>query len=820
MIGHYLSVGVRNAARHKLFSFINIAGLAIGLTAAILIGLYVRQELSFDSWLPSSERIYRISLKTHIPGQPVRDAGAASAPLGPTLVAEVPGVQEQARIRTKGVTAIRVGDHQFSEVVNNVDANFFTMIRLPFVAGDPARALAQPDGVVLTQRMALRYFGTDQAIGRTLIFDNAIPRVVTGILRDLPYNTQFNGDVFVLFPPLRTSFQSGAAGDDSSNLWTTMDVSSYIRLAPGTDPASVVAAVPGVFKRHLSAAFLSVIASVMHGSASDLISAELVPLNDVHLTKFAHGSGLKPAGRRVLVYGFAAIALLLLAIAGINFTNLATAHATLRAREVALRKVVGASKQQLMVQFLVEAVLMALVALVFALAAAEILLPACSGFLGHPLSFNVITDWPFTLAVIAVTVITGLLGGLYPALVLSGFRPVEALHSAAAMPRGTGLMRTALVVFQFAISIGLGIAALVIFAQIRFAGLLDLGFDRDNIVVLNIDGAGIEAPAAENMTRALAALPGASAAAMSDMVPASGNSPMNIVRLPGSGGQVAVLTYSISPEFAAVYGARLVAGRFLSHDHGTDIHQGHGPEGGRNVVIDEAAARAFGFTPEKAVGKTIDMIGGRMTIVGVVHNLLFSGAQAVQVAPTVYYDNPTLARNVSIRLKAGMIPETLAGIDRVWQRFIPDKPPVRWFVDASMNQLYADDERQGTLMGLFVGVAIIIACLGLFGLAAFTVGRRTKEIGIRKVFGASKSAIVKLLLWQFSIPVLAANLIAWPAAWYYLRHWLDSFAYRIDLNPAFFVIPGAIALIIAWATVAGHALRVARANPVDALRYE
>jgi putative ABC transport system permease protein len=820
MIGHYIAIGVRNAARHKLFSFINIAGLAIGLTAAILIGLYVRQELSFDTWLPASERIYRISLKTHIPGQPVRDAGAASAPLGSTLVDEVPGVQEQARIRTKGFTAIRVGDNRFSEVVNTVDANFFTMIRLPFVAGDPAKALAQPDGVVLTQRMALRYFGTEQAIGRTLFFDNATPRVVTGILRDLPYNTQFNGDVFVLFPPLRPGFQSGAAGDDNSNLWTTMDVSSYVRLAPGTDPATVAAAVPGVFKRHLPASFLSVVASVIHGSASDLISAELVPLQDVHLTKYAHGSGLKPAGSRVLVYGFAAIAVLLLAIAGINFTNLATAHATLRAREVALRKVVGASKRQLMVQFLVEAVLMALLALVFALAATEMLLPACGGFLGHPLSFNVLTDWPFTLTVLAVTIVTGLLGGLYPALVLSGFRPVEALHSAAAMPRGTGLMRTALVVFQFAISIGLGIAALVIFAQIRFAGQLDVGFDRDNIVALTIDGTGVEPVAAENMMRSLAALPGVSAAALSDMVPASGNAPMNVARLPGASGQVAVLTYSVSPEFAAVYGVRLSAGRFLSRDRGADLHHGHSLENGRNVLIDEAAALAFGYTPASAIGKSVDLIGGRVTIVGVVRNVLFSGAQAVQVAPTVFYDNPALSRHISVRVKAGMVPETLSGIDRVWQRFIPDKPPVRWFVDDSMNRLYADDERQGALMGLFVGVAIVIACLGLFGLAAFTVGRRTKEIGIRKVFGASKFAIVKLLLWQFSIPVLVANLIAWPAAWYYLRHWLDGFAYRIDLNPAFFVIPGAIALIIAWATVAGHALRVAQANPVDALRYE
>lgn len=820
MFRNYLVTALRSALRHRLYSIINLAGLAVGLTAVILIGLYVRQELSFDAGLAPGRDIYRISLGTHIPGQPVRDTGAASAPLGPALHAEVPGVQEQARVHFNGMTTIRIGERRYSEAVNTVDANFFTMIRLPFIEGDPVKALARPDGVVLTQRAAIRFFGTAQAMGRTLLFDNTTSHIVTGILRDLPYNTQFQGDVFVLYPPLRAETGKGSARDGMSNLWTTMDDSSYIRLAPGQNVAAIEAEIPALIMRHLSPAFLSEVAALVPGAGKDILSAKLIPLRDVHLTKDARGGGLKPAGSHVMVYGFSAIALLLLLIAGFNFTNLATARATLRAREVALRKVCGASRRQLIGQFLTEAVLTALLALLLACALSEIMLPVYSDFLGHSVTFNYISDWPFAFFMLAVAIITGLLGGIYPALVLSSFSPAGALRVAASASGGSGHLQSVLVVFQFAISIGLGIVAVVIFAQIRFANHLDLGFERDNVVVLNIDKAGLSPSSAEGMARALAALPGVSGTALSDMVPSSGNMPMNIVRLPERNGQVAVLTYSITPEYVAVYGIRLTAGRFLSRDRGADLHHGNGLEDGRNILIDEAAARAFGFTPQNAVGRSVDMVGGRMTIVGVVHNVLFSGAQAVQIAPTVFFENPQLARHVSVRVKAGTIPETLESIDRVWNRFVPARVPERWFVDDGMNKLYADAERQGILMAVFVGLSVFIACLGLFALAAFTVGRRTREIGIRKVFGASSVDIVRLLLWQFSVPVLIANLIAWPVAWYYLQGWMEGYAYRIAISPFYFLSAGMVALLIAWGSVIGHALHVARANPIEALRYE
>jgi putative ABC transport system permease protein len=322
------------------------------------------------------------------------------------------------------------------------------------------------------------------------------------------------------------------------------------------------------------------------------------------------------------------------------------------------------------------------------------------------------------------------------------------------------------------------------------------------------------------MSGEVSALPGVAGVALSDKVPGSGNSPANVVRIAATGASIQVMNYSVAPDFAAVYGVKLEAGRFLSRDHGTDLHHGAGPEGGRNVVIDDQAAHAFGFTPDSAVGKAIDLIGGRVTIVGVVHNVLFAGAQAVQVAPTVFYTDPDLYYEMSVRLKAGQIPETLTAIDRIWQRYVPARPFYSRFVEESVGELYADTERQGALLSIFVILAVFIASLGLFGLAAFVVERRTKEIGIRKIMGARTGDIVRLLLWQFSIPVLLANVIAWPVAYYYLHRWLEGYAYRISLNPVYFVAAGLAALCIAWLTVFAHAVRVARANPVHALRYE
>jgi putative ABC transport system permease protein len=772
----------------------------------------------------------------HVPGQQPVDFGAASEPLGAVMVAEVPGTVEQTHIVSKDVT-VDVAHRQYMESINAVDKNFFTIIKLPLRTGDPATVLARPDGVVLSETTARSYFGTADAVGRTLLFDEKRPYTVTGILRDLPYNTQFAGGIFVqIEPPLPKraaapvspkASQSEANGGEQTQQtdydpegWTKSDASTYIRLAPGINPHAIEREIPKVFARHLSPAFKAAISSFAHMPIEQFVTAKLVPLPDVHLTPRISGAGMKAPGSKVSVYGMIAIAILILIVACCNFTNLATACAAIRAKEVGLRKVLGAVRKQILVQFTFESVLAAFVALVFSLAAVEILLPFYSAFLGRNMSFDYLGNLRFSLIVVAIAGLAGLCGGFYPALVMSGFRPVQVLRPVALGQTGRGPLRTVLVVMQFAISIGLGIAAAVVFSQTNYARHIDLGIDDRNIIAVSTYQTNLDARSRENFMREIAAAPDVEAAALSQRVPGSDSMNLDFATLPGSLQRVSVQVIGISPEFPSVYGMKLAAGRMLSRSHGADAVKGGFNLGSGNVVIDENAARAFGFTPQSAIGKHLNMVGGQVTIVGVARNVLFNGARSIQVAPAIYSFNDRNTSTLSVRLKAGRISEGLAGIDRTWHRFVPDKPILRWFVDDSMNRLYAEDEKQGVLLTVFVAVAILIAALGLFGLAAFTVERRTKEIGLRKVFGAETGDIVRLLLWQFSIPVLIANLIAWPVAYYYLRHWLDGYAYRIALGPFYFVAAGFVALLIAWATVIAHAVHVARANPVNALRYE
>jgi putative ABC transport system permease protein len=531
---------------------------------------------------------------------------------------------------------------------------------------------------------------------------------------------------------------------------------------------------------------------------------------------------MKPGGSLTTVYGFAAIALLIMLIACFNFTNLATARAMMRAREVGLRKVVGAKRRQLVVQFLGESVLTALVALVVALAIVEILLPVYDGFLGRSIRFEYVGNWELTVVVIAIAVLAGLLGGIYPALVLSGFRPAAALKPAAAAQTGSGFLRNVLVVFQFAISIGLGVATIVVFAQIGHARQLDLGFNQDNMVVVDLSGAGMTPSATDSILHALTSGPSIAGVALSDKVPFQEEDNFTTATIPGNPQSISFRRIVISPEFPVVYGMKVLAGRLLSRDRGNDVSREPGGDisNGTNLIIDASAAHALGFTPESAVGKKVKIQSAQVTIVGVIQDALFHGARTVAVSPAIYYYRPKSLGTLSIRVKSEHVQDGLAFIDATWHRFAPGAAIQRHFLDDSFDKLFAADEKEGAMFGIFVGVAIFIACLGLFGLAAFTAERRNREIGVRKVFGARTRDIVWLLLWQFSIPVLIANVVAWPIAWYYLQHWLEGYAYRIALSPFYFIAAGALALIIAWLTVIGHALRVARANPVHALHYE
>jgi putative ABC transport system permease protein len=827
MFRNYLTIALRNLIRHKLYSVINIAGLAVGLACVLFIILFARDELSYDKWLPDSGHLYRLELTIHAPSRPPMAFAVIPYPMPAAMHDEIPEVTAMTRLWPEPMT-LTAGDRQFPEVVNVVEPNFFQVIKLALVAGDPATVFKQPESIVLSQTAARKFFGSADPIGRTITDgkgkcadgdtpcrDTMVPLTVTGVMRDLPHNTHLAGEVFIP----NTSI-TAYIGDDEKTSWFSQNGYGYVTLAPGTAPQTVIAKMAPLLDRALAPQLKLFGMSNVRGSQA--YEVHLTPFAQVHLTSDRWSINQTAPGSMTTLYGIVAIGVLILLVACFNFMNLATARAMMRAREISLRKTVGAKRSQLIIQFLGESVLMALVALILALALVEMLLPAFESFMQRPLDFDLRSGWPVLLVILAVAVAAGLVSGSYPALVLSGFRPASVLRTNSSGKSGSGRLRAILVVLQFAVSIGLGIVAAVTFGQIRYARNIDLGFQRDNILVVGHAGR-VFMDGRQSFVQALRANPGVLDVALSDRVPFAIGQSNDVIRLPGKPDLILFSKVVIGPEFPRFYGMKLLAGRELSATRALDqissMNAGDPANSGHNILINDTAAARLGFTSQQAVGQTILYDNYPVNIVGVLADANFAGARE-PVKATFYVYDPKANGEVSVRLRPDTIPQTLNFIDKTWHTFAPIAAVDRHFLDDSFGQLYQQDERQGEMFGIFVAIAIFIACLGLFGLAAFTAGRRTKEIGLRKVFGGRTRDVVKLLLWQFSVPALIANLIAWPLAWYYLHDWLNGFAYRISLSPLYFLAAGAVALLIAWLTVLSHALRVARATPIGALRYE
>lgn len=819
MVRNYLITALRNFTRYKLYSFINIAGLTVGLTCAIFIILLLRDELSYDKWIPGTQDLYRVESTVNLPGQQSSIQNDIAFPVPDAMRAHISGVTAAAHLEPYPMT-VATGNRQFVDQVDVVSPNFFQVIHIPLIAGSSATVFTQPESAVITETAARKYFGTELATGKTLrvgglceygpeLQDCVIRQtnvLVTGVMRDLPHNTQLSGDIFIPNTSAADPMSQGRKQD-----WLNSHGYGYVELSPGTDPEMVKKELLALTDRSVD---LSKRINIRM-PASQLITPRLTPFRDVHLSSDRYG-GMTPGGSWAMVYGFAAIAALIVLAACFNFTNLATARALTRAREISVRKVMGARRSQLVVQFLGESVLISATSLVLAVALTEILLPTFDSMIGKHILANFLGDWQLSLALVAIAVFTGLAAGAYPALILSGFRPALAVRTSATGTGGSGVVRTILVVLQFSVSIGLGISALVVFQQISYAHKVDLGLNKDRIVV--IDASSMTPNKSQSLVRALAADPSLKGAALSRDVPFSGSSGSNtVIDVPGEQSTSVIRLTGTGPDFFSLYGIKLLSGRALSWGDG-DSDPDHSS---LNVMINEAAAKRFGYTPDNAVGKRIFFhnIKMRVTIVGVTADFMFEGDRKV-VVPTIYGFNPAGMKDISVKMPATRIAEALGVIDRTWHAFEPSIAINRHFLEADFEKQFLADEQQGKIFGLFVAIAIFIACLGLFGLAAFTTERRTKEIGIRKVFGARSADIVLLLLWQFSIPVLIANLIAWPISYYYLRHWLDGYAYRISLSPLYFAAAGTAALIIAWITVMVHAAHVASTNPVHALRYE
>jgi len=826
MLRHYLVTAVRSLAHHKLYSVINIAGLSIGLAAAILVVLYVLEELSYDKWIPDTGNLYRLEATFHVPGRDRQRFAMASFPVVSAIPGQIPQVKAVTHVMPETMT-VNIGDRQFRETITFVDPNFLRVIRLPLVEGDPARALAQPESVVVSQSAARKLFGTVDPVGKilavgkdensacgndTACLSAVYPLIVTGVLRDLPHNTQLVADLVVP----NTSRTDGESPFGKAHYWTALDGDyGYVELTPGADPAAVLAELKPILDRSFDPRTMGI-----NLSFSEFEQYRLTPFRDVHLTSDRY-MGMTPGGSWVTVYGLGAIALLIVLIAGCNFTNLATARATLRAREVAVRKIGGAKRGELIVQFLVEAQLFSLASLAISLSLVEVLLPLYDRFLGRPIALRYLAEWQLLAALVGGAMAIGLVSGLYPAIVLSRFRPALSLRSGVATHNNPGLLRSALVVAQFAISIGLGIAALVVFRQVDFARKVDLGFDRDGIVVVR-GIARLTPPQRKSFAAALRMDPQIVDVAYSNAVPFDLTYvDTDETRTSGDPVSVPAQIINIGPEFPSLYGIKLLAGRFLSDRRGEDVSTRFVAH---TVLINATGARRLGFSPADALGRkvAISVHYGAATIVGVLSDTKLEGVRG-PVQPTLYKLDTAdehAIRMLSIRIRGDHAANTLSFIDRAWRSFAPGAAIDRNYLSDTFDSLFQPDEKQGEMLGFFVGIAVFIACLGLFGLTVFTAERRTKEIGVRKVSGARTHDILRLMLWRISVPVLLANLIAWPVAYHYLARWLEGYAYRISLSPLYFLAGAASALVIAWATVFAHTLHLARAGPVHALRYE
>jgi len=821
---HNLMIAARGLIRHKLYSLISVVGLSVALASAILILLFVRDQLSWDRWIPDTANLYRLEVTAHPPGGEPFKTAECPFPVLTAVGEQIPQVRAVTHVLPETMT-VMVGKRQFVETVTMVDPNFLRVIKLPLLEGNPSRALAQPESVVLSETMARKFFGNTDPVGKVLEVSGVSPDecksndakcffavhdlTVTGVLKDLPHDTQLVADLVVP----NTSSADELSESDKTGDWMATDADyGYVELAAGARPTAVLGALRSILDRSVDLRKYG-----LNMAASELEQFHLTPFRDAHLTSDRYG-GMTSAGSRTTVYGFAIVAALVVLVACCNFMNLATAQATLRVREIGLRKVAGARRVQLIAQFLCEAVLIVLVALAVALALVEMLLPVYVRFLNEPLQVYYRGDWPLLAAVVAGAIAVGLLSGLYPALVLSRFRPASALKGGVSAARGAGWLRSALVIGQFAVSIGLGIAAIVIFRQISFSRALDLGFDRFDIIVVP-SVARVPLQTRESLARVLSAGPGISGAALSDAVPFDlfATSTWS-TRLDGQGPMVGAFLVETSPEFPSLYGMRLLAGRLLSTARGSDMSADWA---GKSVLINAAAARRFGISEQGAVGRTIELVGRgtRLRVVGVLGDAMRETLNE-PAQPMIYLADPSRYWLLSVKVRSAQLPQALSFLDSTWRSFAPGIAMSRYFVSDRFNDLFRSDERQGTIFAAFVGIAILIGCLGLFGLAVFTAERRTKEVGIRKVSGARTADIVKLMLWRISIPVLAANVIAWPVAYYYLRHWLDGYADRISLSPLYFLAAGAGALLIAWATVYANTLRLARTSPIHALRYE
>jgi predicted permease len=788
MFKNYLKVAWRNLLRHKAFSIINILGLAIGMTCSIFILLWVQHELSYDKSHPGADRMYRL----------VAEASGFKAAVSPAampreLKAKMPEIKDVVRISQQRGHVFEIGNQKYEEThLIYADSNFLQMFSFPLLKGDSKTALMRPDGIVLSEALAIKYFGKQHPLGKILKKDNSTNLVVTGVFKTVstPSHIQFDAVM-----PISAIAQTD--WDLKNNAWDNFNYYSYILLVKPLDKAGAKkfnARIDALYKTHVPESSLKV-------------NFDLQPLLDVHL-KSNYQADITGHGDIQYVNIFFVVAIFILIVACINYMNLATTRSERRAKEVGLRKVVGADRKQLIGQFLGESLLVTLMALVIAVGAVFLLLPAFNYIAGKEIHFNIL-EGKWLVFIAGIALLTGIVAGSYPALFLSGFQPVKVLKGNRVVTGGNKLFRNGLVVTQFVVSIILLAGTVVVYQQLKFIRDMNLGFDKSNLVYTYMKGEMWNKKDA--LKNELRSNPLTKDFAIINDVPLNLSSGTVDVMWEGKApnSQVVFPTLQVSEEFFDVFKMNMLSGRPFSKDFKADTS---------NFVLNEKAVKVMGYTPETAVGKPLTVWDLKGSIVGVVKDFNFKPVQQ-PIEPIILMLNKW-GGIVVVRTQAGKTAASIAALEKACYAIDPAYPFSYDFLDQKIANLYQGEQRMGSLFNIFAVLAIIISSMGLYGLSAFMAEQRTKEIGVRKVLGATIPNMVVMLSTGFTKLILIAVVIAVPLAWWAIGNWLESFAYRISVNWTIFLWASVAALAIAWITVSYESVKAALANPIKSLRNE
>ncbi|HVX25657.1 MAG TPA: ABC transporter permease [Parafilimonas sp.] len=800
MFKNYFKTAWRNLVKNKIFSFINILGLAVGMAACFLIFLYVSFETSYDSFNSKADRIYRIVSDVKTPSETVRD-GTTITPLAIYLKKDFPEVEDAVRFSVDGFL-VKKGDIKFQEKrAVCADSTLFNIFDFPLVEGNKKTALTEPMSIVLSQTLAKKYFGNTDPLGQHLLLTGAaINATVTGIMKDIPVNSQIQADLFVSMSSYKQIY--GQATSDSE--WTDHNYYTYLLLKPHTDVRAFEKKLPAFMERY-------------HGEQARQLqmfeTLYLEPLRDVYL-KTTHTGFTDPnflqTGNINNVYIFSVVAIFILLIACINFINLTTARSAERAKEVGIRKVVGAARTQLAKQFIGESLIICLIAFALSVLLCTLTLPLFNELAGKTISSSIFNNPVHVIILFSLSVFIGFAAGIYPSLVLSSFKPVSVLKGKFTTSTKGLILRKGLVVFQFTISIFLIASTIIVYVQLNYMRSQNLGFNKDQEIIINTNYDKNK----DAFKQSLSSVPGVRSTTYSSYVPGGGyNSAYSEVQNAKGEMQKTNLNLNfVDYDYIKQYDLQLAAGRAFSKDFATDSTQA--------MIINESAAKMLRYaSPQQAIGRNFSQWGRQGKIIGVLKDFHYASLQQ-PIEPLTMRIEPGGFGMLSIKVAATNLPSTIKVIENKWNTIIPNRPFEYYFLDEFFNKQYRDDENFGNLFFNFAVLAIFISCLGLLGLSSYSTIQRTKEIGVRKILGASVSGIVNLLSTEFIKLVLIAFVIATPIAWLSMSKWLQGFAYRTNISWWVFALSAFLSVFIAFATISYQAIKAAIANPVKSLRTE